>query len=192
MQASDESFLDKIHQQHGQDPYYVKPKVKNGLFGINHYAGCVMYTVRSSSAKSSSSLFFNGFWKMNYPLRAQFSRLLIISHGMGRYIMGRSISLCNARGRHVTTPTFWAQSHFKNPFCHGHIVLSTQSMWWFSSPGVCRQPQETQSPFRHFISNFTDHDPTSVWRGMEKKILNGSSNIHVAAVFRILIPRHSM
>ena len=45
-QASDDSFLDKIHQQHAKHKYYVKPKVKNGKFGVKHYAGAVLYHVR--------------------------------------------------------------------------------------------------------------------------------------------------
>lgn len=44
-QASDDSFLEKIHQQHAKHPYYVKPKVRNGKFGVKHYAGSVTYEV---------------------------------------------------------------------------------------------------------------------------------------------------
>ena len=47
-QASDESFLEKTHHQHGKDPYYIRPRVKNGKFGVRHYAGNVMYTVSSA------------------------------------------------------------------------------------------------------------------------------------------------
>ncbi|XP_065191822.1 unconventional myosin-XV-like [Sycon ciliatum] len=54
--ASDESFLEKIHQQHGKNSYYIRPKVKNGKFGVRHYAGDVMYTASMFLDKNRDTL----------------------------------------------------------------------------------------------------------------------------------------
>eukprot|EP00117_Sycon_ciliatum_P037453 scpid4622/ scgid28017/ Unconventional myosin-XV; Unconventional myosin-15 len=54
--ASDDSFLEKIHQQHAKHPYYVKPKVRNGKFGVKHYAGCVTYEVKMFLDKNRDTL----------------------------------------------------------------------------------------------------------------------------------------
>ena len=41
--GTDESVKNKMHNGHGSHAYYIKPRVLNSLFGINHYAGPVMY-----------------------------------------------------------------------------------------------------------------------------------------------------
>jgi hypothetical protein len=43
--GSDESFLNKIHNQHATNDYYEKPKVNTPSFGVYHYAGKVEYEV---------------------------------------------------------------------------------------------------------------------------------------------------
>jgi myosin-15 len=43
--ATDQSFLDKLLQQHEKNSYFEKPKTKKPLFAIHHYAGSVWYTV---------------------------------------------------------------------------------------------------------------------------------------------------
>lgn len=45
VQATDDSFLEKCHQQHADNPYYGKPKQRIPVFSINHYAGEVKYEV---------------------------------------------------------------------------------------------------------------------------------------------------
>ena len=42
--GTDESLLTKLHQSHAGCPFYTRPRVSNGAFGIKHYAGEVMYT----------------------------------------------------------------------------------------------------------------------------------------------------
>lgn len=46
IQATDRTFLEKCHQQHGRNKYYEKPRVHGAEFGIYHYAGIVRYQVR--------------------------------------------------------------------------------------------------------------------------------------------------
>lgn len=46
VQATDESFLEKCHQQHGDNPCYEKPKQRIPVFSISHYAGQVKYQVK--------------------------------------------------------------------------------------------------------------------------------------------------
>ncbi|XP_072041774.1 unconventional myosin-X-like [Amphiura filiformis] len=41
--ASDSTLLDKLHSNHGKNVFYSKPRVSNTQFGIQHYAGEVLY-----------------------------------------------------------------------------------------------------------------------------------------------------
>ncbi|XP_065192993.1 unconventional myosin-X-like [Sycon ciliatum] len=50
--GTDESFLQKVHNAHGKNHFYIKPQVKNTKFGINHYAGDVMYDTRGILEKN--------------------------------------------------------------------------------------------------------------------------------------------
>eukprot|EP00039_Didymoeca_costata_P001385 m.52055 g.52055 ORF g.52055 m.52055 type:complete len:1903 (+) comp10770_c0_seq2:130-5838(+) len=43
--GTDESLKNKLHSRHGGSPYYVKPRMQGTLFGINHFAGAVMYEI---------------------------------------------------------------------------------------------------------------------------------------------------
>jgi len=41
--GTDESVKNKLHNGHAKHAYYIKPRVLNNLFGIQHYAGAVSY-----------------------------------------------------------------------------------------------------------------------------------------------------
>ncbi|XP_071978386.1 unconventional myosin-X-like [Engystomops pustulosus] len=43
--GTDFTLLEKLHNQHANNPHYVKPRVTENQFGIKHYAGEVMYVV---------------------------------------------------------------------------------------------------------------------------------------------------
>jgi myosin heavy subunit len=54
--GNDETLLDKMHQQLSTNKYYIKPKTKGVVFGIQHYAGAVDYTITNFMAKNKDQL----------------------------------------------------------------------------------------------------------------------------------------
>jgi myosin X len=50
--GTDKSLLEKLHGNHKDNPYYVKPKVNNAKFGIRHYAGEVFYDINGLLEKN--------------------------------------------------------------------------------------------------------------------------------------------
>uniref|UniRef100_A0A8D0BVC4 Unconventional myosin-X-like n=1 Tax=Salvator merianae TaxID=96440 RepID=A0A8D0BVC4_SALMN len=50
--GTDSTLLEKLHSQHGSNQYYVKPRVTDFQFGIQHYAGEVLYDVRGFLEKN--------------------------------------------------------------------------------------------------------------------------------------------
>ncbi|XP_078257713.1 unconventional myosin-XVB [Rhinoraja longicauda] len=55
-QATDHTFLQKCHYQHGNNPWYVKPKLPLPVFTIRHYAGAVTYQVHKFLDKNRDQL----------------------------------------------------------------------------------------------------------------------------------------
>uniref|UniRef100_A0A8D0BZW2 Myosin X n=1 Tax=Salvator merianae TaxID=96440 RepID=A0A8D0BZW2_SALMN len=51
-QATDSTLLAKLHTQHSNNPFYVKPRVAVHNFGVKHYAGEVQYDVRGIIEKN--------------------------------------------------------------------------------------------------------------------------------------------
>ncbi len=55
--GTDVSFVEKMHKTSEKDEYYAKPRLKaNELFGINHYAGTVNYTVAGFLTKNKDAV----------------------------------------------------------------------------------------------------------------------------------------
>ena len=50
--GTDQSLLEKLHNSHKLNAFYVKPKVNNAKFGIKHYAGEVFYDVNGLLEKN--------------------------------------------------------------------------------------------------------------------------------------------
>ncbi|KAM3928507.1 unconventional myosin-X [Leptodactylus fuscus] len=50
--ATDSTLLEKLHNQHGNNSFYVKPRVAVHNFGVKHYAGEVLYDVRGTLEKN--------------------------------------------------------------------------------------------------------------------------------------------
>ncbi|XP_041117513.1 unconventional myosin-X-like [Polyodon spathula] len=50
--GTDHTLLEKLHNQHATNHYYVKPRVVDHQFGIKHYAGEVLYDVRGILEKN--------------------------------------------------------------------------------------------------------------------------------------------
>ncbi|KAF3698619.1 Unconventional myosin-X Unconventional myosin-10 [Channa argus] len=50
--ATDDTLLEKLHNQHSKNPFYVKPRVAVHYFGVKHYAGEVVYDVRGTLEKN--------------------------------------------------------------------------------------------------------------------------------------------
>ncbi|XP_069047055.1 unconventional myosin-X [Lepisosteus oculatus] len=50
--GTDSTLLEKLHNQHSQNPFYVKPRVAVHYFGVKHYAGEVVYDVRGILEKN--------------------------------------------------------------------------------------------------------------------------------------------
>ncbi|KAM4706262.1 unconventional myosin-X isoform 2-T2 [Rhinophrynus dorsalis] len=50
--ATDSTLLEKLHNQHAHNPFYVKPRVAVHNFGVKHYAGEVSYDVRGTLEKN--------------------------------------------------------------------------------------------------------------------------------------------
>ncbi|XP_030066757.1 unconventional myosin-X-like [Microcaecilia unicolor] len=50
--GTNQTLLEKLHKQHSGNHYYVKPRVADQQFGINHYAGEVLYDVRGFLEKN--------------------------------------------------------------------------------------------------------------------------------------------
>ncbi|XP_063789862.1 unconventional myosin-X-like [Pseudophryne corroboree] len=50
--GTDFTLLEKLHNQHANNPHYVKPRVTENQFGIKHYAGEVMYDVKGFLEKN--------------------------------------------------------------------------------------------------------------------------------------------
>ncbi|XP_073534724.1 unconventional myosin-X [Phyllobates terribilis] len=50
--ATDSTLLEKLHTQHANNSFYVKPRVAVHNFGIKHYAGEVLYDVRGTLEKN--------------------------------------------------------------------------------------------------------------------------------------------
>ena len=50
--GTDQSLLEKLHNAHKANAFYVKPKVNNAKFGIRHYAGEVFYDVNGLLEKN--------------------------------------------------------------------------------------------------------------------------------------------
>ena len=52
-QGSDKTMLNKLHQKHGGNKNYLKPKSDmNTSFGLNHFAGVVFYDTRAFLEKN--------------------------------------------------------------------------------------------------------------------------------------------
>ena len=52
-QGSDQTMLNKLHQRHGNNRNYLKPKSDiNTSFGLNHFAGVVFYDTRAFLEKN--------------------------------------------------------------------------------------------------------------------------------------------
>nr|XP_010955573.1 unconventional myosin-X [Camelus bactrianus] len=51
-QATDSTLLEKLHTQHANNHFYVKPRVAVNNFGVKHYAGEVQYDVRGILEKN--------------------------------------------------------------------------------------------------------------------------------------------
>uniref|UniRef100_G3UFP7 Myosin X n=1 Tax=Loxodonta africana TaxID=9785 RepID=G3UFP7_LOXAF len=51
-QATDSTLLEKLHNQHANNHFYVKPRVAVNNFGVKHYAGEVHYDVRGILEKN--------------------------------------------------------------------------------------------------------------------------------------------
>uniref|UniRef100_H3B047 Myosin X n=1 Tax=Latimeria chalumnae TaxID=7897 RepID=H3B047_LATCH len=51
-QATDSTLLEKLHSQHSNNSFYVKPRVAVHNFGLKHYAGEVLYDVRGTLEKN--------------------------------------------------------------------------------------------------------------------------------------------
>ncbi|XP_029446191.1 unconventional myosin-X isoform X2 [Rhinatrema bivittatum] len=51
-QATDSTLLEKLHKQHANNHFYVKPRVAVHNFGVKHYAGEVLYDVRGILEKN--------------------------------------------------------------------------------------------------------------------------------------------
>ncbi|KAG8512637.1 Unconventional myosin-X, partial [Galemys pyrenaicus] len=51
-QATDSTLLEKLHNQHANNHFYVKPRVAINNFGVKHYAGEVQYDVRGILEKN--------------------------------------------------------------------------------------------------------------------------------------------
>jgi len=54
--ASDETFLQKLHDNWGGKPYYEKPKRRGNFFVVKHYAGEVNYTVDGFLEKNRDTI----------------------------------------------------------------------------------------------------------------------------------------
>eukprot|EP00794_Sanderia_malayensis_P003678 gene3678-4195_t len=54
--GTDKSLLTKLHDNHADNSFYVKPRVMNGRFGIRHYAGEVFYDVPGFLEKNRDTL----------------------------------------------------------------------------------------------------------------------------------------
>ncbi|KAG8442508.1 hypothetical protein GDO86_011342 [Hymenochirus boettgeri] len=50
--ATDSTLLEKLHNQHANNHFYVKPRVAVHNFGVKHYAGEVLYDVRGTLEKN--------------------------------------------------------------------------------------------------------------------------------------------
>ncbi|KAI6653611.1 hypothetical protein LOD99_3506 [Oopsacas minuta] len=69
--STDESFLDKCHHEHSQNPNYIHPKQKVLVFGIRHYAGNVWYNVEYFLDKNRD-VFRNDFVNILQDSKLQF------------------------------------------------------------------------------------------------------------------------
>ncbi|KAJ3135556.1 cytochrome c oxidase subunit 1 [Physocladia obscura] len=54
--GSEESWLLKLEQLHSKHKHFFKPKTKNNVFGVKHYAGDVLYTVDGFLEKNKDAL----------------------------------------------------------------------------------------------------------------------------------------
>uniref|UniRef100_A0A4W3IDA8 Myosin X n=1 Tax=Callorhinchus milii TaxID=7868 RepID=A0A4W3IDA8_CALMI len=50
--GNDSTLLEKLHSQHLNNPFYVKPRVTDHYFGVKHYAGEVLYHVKGILEKN--------------------------------------------------------------------------------------------------------------------------------------------
>ncbi|XP_032387774.1 unconventional myosin-X [Etheostoma spectabile] len=50
--ATDDTLLEKLHNQHSKNSFYAKPRVAVHNFGVRHYAGEVLYDVRGMLEKN--------------------------------------------------------------------------------------------------------------------------------------------
>lgn len=54
--SSDQTLLSKFHENHAQNPSYIKPKTQQPFFGVRHYAGDVMYFIEGFLEKNRDTL----------------------------------------------------------------------------------------------------------------------------------------
>lgn len=54
--GSDDNLLNKLHTKYANNKYYIKPKMQKPQFGINHYAGEVVYQIGEFMIKNKDSL----------------------------------------------------------------------------------------------------------------------------------------
>ncbi|XP_067914530.1 unconventional myosin-X [Heterodontus francisci] len=53
--GTDSTLLAKLHSQHSNNPFYVKPRVIDHYFGVKHYAGEVLYHVKGILEKNRNT-----------------------------------------------------------------------------------------------------------------------------------------
>ena len=69
--ATDVTLVEKLHQEHGKNPAYLKPRSDHStVFGINHFAGVVLYNVKGFLEKNRDTASNDILVKLNYFLRS--------------------------------------------------------------------------------------------------------------------------
>ena len=71
--ATDGTLVEKLHQEHGKNPAYLKPRSNaSTVFGINHFAGVVLYNCKGFLEKNRDTASNDILVKVSYINRNYF------------------------------------------------------------------------------------------------------------------------
>ncbi|XP_037538371.1 unconventional myosin-X [Nematolebias whitei] len=131
--ATDDTLLEKLHNQHSKNPFYVKPRVAVHFFGVRHYAGEVVYDVRGMLEKNRDT-FRDDILNMLRESRLDFVYDLF-EHVLSRNKQDTLKSSCKHR-----RPT--VSSQFKNSLHSLMATLSTSNPYFIR----CIKPNTHKMP----------------------------------------------
>ncbi|KAJ6665504.1 hypothetical protein lerEdw1_003345 [Lerista edwardsae] len=145
--GTDSTLLEKLHNQHGSNQYYMKPRVTDFQFGIQHYAGEVLYDVRGFLEKNRDT-FRDDILNMLKDSRLDFI-----------YDLFERVSSCSSEdtlkmGTQRRRPTVSSQFRAANLFSPGVVLKQLQYSGMLETVKVRRAGFPVRRLFQDFLLRY--------------------------------------